>query len=72
MLVNIASVVPGDTILEGHNSRIAVKKVEVYPGSCKTKVHINGNLCYEGFTEVKIQKEKPKDDAAYYDDERVA
>lgn len=50
----ITDVVPGDVILDGKGTT-HVTKVQIGPGSCKTKVHINENDCYESFTTVRVQ-----------------
>lgn len=55
----ITEVEPGDVIIEGPN-RTTVKKVEIAPGSCKNKVHINEKECWERYTEVRVQDEKVK------------
>lgn len=55
----ITDVIPGDIILEG--GRTEVKKVDLFPGSCKTKVHINEKDCYEQFSEVRVQDNNKKD-----------
>lgn len=57
MFKNIADVIPGDVILEGGN-RTEVKKVEVSPPGCKTKVHINSKDCWEIMTDVRVQDSK--------------
>lgn len=54
MYKSITDVRVGDTILEPNGGRTAVTKVELEPGSCKRKVHINGKDCYEGFAEVRV------------------
>lgn len=54
MFKNIADVQVGDTILDGGN-RTQVTKIEIGPGGCRHKVHINQKDCYEGFTEVRVQ-----------------
>lgn len=54
--MNIQDVQPGMTILEPGGGKTLVRKVQIAPGACKTKVHINEKDCYEGFADVRIQE----------------
>lgn len=61
MYKRIFDVVPGDVIQEVGGGRTEVRIVELGPGSCKTKVHINEKDCYEWFSDVRVSDAPKKD-----------